>query len=565
MSAENEAPRKKRGLLVALVHRRLRARGRRRRRPARQHRRAEAAGQERLRQARRGDGERRRPGQWGTNWPREFDGYKRTSEPTHTKYGGGGEGPRGRAAREGGAGSVADADLRRVPVRRRLPRPPWPRLHAHRPGEHEAQRADGGQAVRQLPALSRLDHAALQKAREGRRPPGRRGRADPEGPFGGRRPRLPWDAHKELEQLTGRQGAPGLVRRLPRSRFDGGPHSTAAGLHHRHPEARRLHGRRGAPSQHRALAQGGARPPLRSERGRHPGRKSVRMSAPSATSSTSAARGRPSSSRGPKGSKVEEMERLYDGLQVKGQRFKDWTHAETGMEVLKAQHPEFEMWSQGIHARSGVSCADCHMSYRRDGSQKIAEHWVRSPLLSANRSCASCHPYNDEELKGPGRGHPGPALRPHVAGRPGVRRHARRHRGRAETVRRAEPPGRRREGPGVAREEPGVPEAREGGPGDEAGRRDEGQPAGDVAGGRGEGAGHQGSWASFSAPRNGASTTWRRRTPWASTRRRRWPGFWPSRSTCPRQAQVKAGEITRGRAAVPALSLASKDAGTNPR
>ncbi len=29
------------------------------------------------------------PAKWGTNWPREFDGYKRTAEPTHTKYGGG--------------------------------------------------------------------------------------------------------------------------------------------------------------------------------------------------------------------------------------------------------------------------------------------------------------------------------------------------------------------------------------------------------------------------------------------------------------------------------------------
>jgi nitrite reductase (cytochrome c-552) len=69
------------------------------------------------------------------------------------------------------------------------------------------------------------------------------------------------------------------------------------------------------------------------------------------------------------------------------------------MEVLKAQHPEFEVWSQGIHARAGVACADCHMSYKRDGAQKISEHWVRSPLLSANRSCASCHPNSDEELK----------------------------------------------------------------------------------------------------------------------------------------------------------------------
>jgi nitrite reductase (cytochrome c-552) len=39
------------------------------------------------------------------------------------------------------------------------------------------------------------------------------------------------------------------------------------------------------------------------------------------------------------------------------------------------------------------------MSYKRDGAQKISEHWVRSPLISANRSCASCHPNSDEELK----------------------------------------------------------------------------------------------------------------------------------------------------------------------
>jgi nitrite reductase (cytochrome c-552) len=99
------------------------------------------------------------------------------------------------------------------------------------------------------------------------------------------------------------------------------------------------------------------------------------------------------------GLKVEEMERLYDGIEVKGKRFKDWTHAETGMEVLKAQHPEFEMWSQGIHARAGVACADCHMAYKRDGAQKISDHWVRSPLLSANRACATCHPQSDDELK----------------------------------------------------------------------------------------------------------------------------------------------------------------------
>jgi nitrite reductase (cytochrome c-552) len=99
------------------------------------------------------------------------------------------------------------------------------------------------------------------------------------------------------------------------------------------------------------------------------------------------------------GLKVEQIEHYYDGLQVHGERFKDWTHAETGMDVLKAQHPEFELWSQGIHARSGVACADCHMPYKREGAMKVSEHWVRSPLLEVNRSCETCHPYSDEEIK----------------------------------------------------------------------------------------------------------------------------------------------------------------------
>jgi nitrite reductase (cytochrome c-552) len=99
------------------------------------------------------------------------------------------------------------------------------------------------------------------------------------------------------------------------------------------------------------------------------------------------------------GFKVEQMENLYDNMQVKGERFKDWTHAETGFELLKAQHPEFEVWSQGIHARSGVTCADCHMPYKREGAAKFSDHWVRSPLLQPNRACATCHPYGDEELK----------------------------------------------------------------------------------------------------------------------------------------------------------------------
>ncbi len=99
------------------------------------------------------------------------------------------------------------------------------------------------------------------------------------------------------------------------------------------------------------------------------------------------------------GLKAEQIEATYDALEVKGSRFKDWVHAETGFDVLKAQHPEFEVWSQGVHARSGVACADCHMPYKREGAMKVSEHWVRSPLLQLNRSCETCHPYGEKELK----------------------------------------------------------------------------------------------------------------------------------------------------------------------
>jgi nitrite reductase (cytochrome c-552) len=95
-----------------------------------------------------------------------------------------------------------------------------------------------------------------------------------------------------------------------------------------------------------------------------------------------------------KGLKVENILAYYDESQ-----FKDWTHADTGAPVLKAQHPEFEMWNQGIHSRSGVTCADCHMPYKREGALKISDHHVRSPLLNINRACQTCHKWPEEELK----------------------------------------------------------------------------------------------------------------------------------------------------------------------
>lgn len=101
-----------------------------------------------------------------------------------------------------------------------------------------------------------------------------------------------------------------------------------------------------------------------------------------------------------KGHKVEQIEAFWDETKFPdGKPFSDYTHAETGAPVLKAQHPEFELWNQGIHARSGVSCADCHMPYMRDGATKISDHWVRSPLLNVNRACQTCHRASEEEMK----------------------------------------------------------------------------------------------------------------------------------------------------------------------
>jgi nitrite reductase (cytochrome c-552) len=95
-----------------------------------------------------------------------------------------------------------------------------------------------------------------------------------------------------------------------------------------------------------------------------------------------------------RGLKVDDALAYYDD-----EKFNDWVHAETGARVLKAQHPEFEMYSQGVHARSGVACADCHMPYRREGGLKVSDHQVRSPLLNINRACQGCHHFTEEELK----------------------------------------------------------------------------------------------------------------------------------------------------------------------
>jgi nitrite reductase (cytochrome c-552) len=91
---------------------------------------------------------------------------------------------------------------------------------------------------------------------------------------------------------------------------------------------------------------------------------------------------------------IDNIESHYDTY-----GFRDWVHAETGAEMIKIQHPEFEMWSSGLHARSGVSCADCHMPYMREGGIKISDHWIRSPLANLSNACQTCHNIPEEDLR----------------------------------------------------------------------------------------------------------------------------------------------------------------------
>jgi nitrite reductase (cytochrome c-552) len=88
-----------------------------------------------------------------------------------------------------------------------------------------------------------------------------------------------------------------------------------------------------------------------------------------------------------KGTRVENMIEYYDEL-----GFKDWEYPETKTPALKAQHPEYEMYTaESTHFKAGVACADCHMPYIREGAAKFSTHDVHSPLLNPEQACGQCH------------------------------------------------------------------------------------------------------------------------------------------------------------------------------
>ena len=79
--------------------------------------------------------------------------------------------------------------------------------------------------------------------------------------------------------------------------------------------------------------------------------------------------------------------------------FTDYTNAISGASAVKAQHPDYEAWSQGVHAEIGVTCADCHMYEVRDGGRTVSNHRIASPMTDVNASCGMCHTGSTSQLE----------------------------------------------------------------------------------------------------------------------------------------------------------------------
>jgi nitrite reductase (cytochrome c-552) len=340
--------------------------------------------------------------EWGKNWPRQYDGYSRTSEPTRTKYGGG-------SVAEGG---IPDQKARKDPWLTRLFAGYLFAVDYRDRRGHAFMLEDQEATKRNVPHEGKQSgnclhcHASvmpLYRSKGAMALPGASPEAQVQKGLELVAELSYWDAHKELGAMSSVKGQVGK------------PHPVSCVDCH-NPKTMELRVTRpGFINAIQALAASDAPTPhlpsierwRKSKRDKpyDPNVDGFRQEMRSFVCGQChveyfCGKGQTIFFPWQKGMQVEQIEATYNALEsAPGKRFKDWVHAETGMEVLKAQHPEFEVWSQGIHARSGVACADCHMPYKREGAMKVSEHWVRSPLLMINRACQTCHPYAEEEIR----------------------------------------------------------------------------------------------------------------------------------------------------------------------
>jgi nitrite reductase (cytochrome c-552) len=96
------------------------------------------------------------------------------------------------------------------------------------------------------------------------------------------------------------------------------------------------------------------------------------------------------------GTTVDEMEQYYDAL-----GFKDWTHKVSKAPMLKAQHPGYETWRDGIHGKNKVVCVDCHMpKVTKEDGTVYTDHKVGNPFDRFEDTCANCHTQSKDQLQG---------------------------------------------------------------------------------------------------------------------------------------------------------------------
>ncbi len=92
---------------------------------------------------------------------------------------------------------------------------------------------------------------------------------------------------------------------------------------------------------------------------------------------------------------VDSIEKYYDDIE-----FKDWVHSISKAPMLKAQHPDYETWSLGIHGKNGVTCIDCHMPKVQGADGKVyTDHKIGNPFDAFENTCANCHDQSKEKLR----------------------------------------------------------------------------------------------------------------------------------------------------------------------
>lgn len=94
------------------------------------------------------------------------------------------------------------------------------------------------------------------------------------------------------------------------------------------------------------------------------------------------------------GMTVEAMETYYDNTE-----YADWTHAVSKAPMLKAQHPDYELFLLGPHSQRGLGCADCHLPYTAEGGVKYSNHQIVSPLKNISATCQTCHRDSEDNLR----------------------------------------------------------------------------------------------------------------------------------------------------------------------